>query len=134
MCSTDETSAPLPGIAIEYREAFLIVQRFRTAFRLHTTGRPEHIPTWCTFPVGTQLIWDDFYVVMEKLLSKKGVYFYQEGSPTTKIVLQLATVSEIIAFFKMRQPWQDKDYYVFDDTLTFCAAITHDDDIIYIEK
>ena len=134
MMNEENPFASLPGILIKNSSAALIIQRFRKAYRVYTDERPSNIPTWCTFPEGRQITWDEFYTKLKELSTDKRMYFYREGGDHEKYTLKHATATEIEVFFTTRQPWQDKDYYIFDESFRYCIAITHDDDIIFVTQ
>ncbi|HEY8941424.1 MAG TPA: hypothetical protein VIM59_14590 [Cellvibrio sp.] len=44
-------------------------------------------------------------------------------------VMVLSKADDFVKFLNNREPWQDYDACIFDENLTFCIAITHNDEI-----
>lgn len=40
-----------------------------------------------------------------------------------------ATASAVPQFFKAREPWEDFDVCIFDEEMTWCVAVTHNDEV-----
>lgn len=122
----DMEDFPLPGFAITGKEGNRIINNFLQKYRINTQGKIPRIPTWVTFshslfsaPMNIPSVFkSEWFVQYDQL------YFFDEhGNP---IKLYRASPQEIHLFFVKRQPWQDQDYYIFDDTYRWCIAITHD--------
>lgn len=132
----DMEEFPLPGSAITGEESDTVIKHFLQKYRINTQGRHPQIPTWVTFP-------DDWFSAQQSIpnifeeeqsipsvfedkwfVQYDQLYFFNEyGNP---VKLYRASPQEIHLFFVKRQPWQDRDYYIFDDTYRWCITITHD--------
>lgn len=47
-------------------------------------------------------------------------------------VMVRATVSFLLDFLAQREPWQDWDVCIFDCDVTWCAALTHNDEAKFV--
>lgn len=47
-------------------------------------------------------------------------------------VMVLSQAKTFIAFLEGREPWQDYDLCIFDEGITFCVALTHNDEVKFI--
>lgn len=47
-------------------------------------------------------------------------------------LMVLTTAERISNFLRQREPWQDFDVCFFDEKMTWCAALTHNDEMKYI--
>lgn len=92
--------------------------------RFFLTDRSDSIPVACRFASsqcyeGFQIGWFD-----EKL--SYVVYMENYG------VMVLAEPYKFLKFLGEREPWEDCDVCIFDKELTFCVALTHNDEIKFI--
>ncbi|MDR7090661.1 hypothetical protein [Cellvibrio fibrivorans] len=44
-------------------------------------------------------------------------------------VMILSKVDDFLTFLANREPWQDYDVCIFDEEITFCVALTHNEEI-----
>ena len=44
-------------------------------------------------------------------------------------LLRIATPLEVLDYLKNKEPWEDYDICLFDDSLEWCVGITHNDEI-----
>ncbi len=63
---------------------------------------------------------DDFH-------SRGPVYFLLENFPP---ILMACTAHEARSYFESKEPWEDYDICIFDDTMSFCYAASHEDRFI----
>jgi len=112
---------PLPGNLVANDVAEPIIKDFRSKYRIHTEGYPPNIPTWCTFPTSHQV---DENIFNHSQLQKQGnLYFYHERGNE----LYITTLKEIQSYFSQRNPWETNwDLYVFNASLAWCVAVTHE--------
>ena len=116
---------PLPGEAIPDEQAAEIKKAFLAKFRVFAPGRvPNNIPTACLLN-GRH---DPSYLNETRFLNRKSVFFYMDGS-----VLRRAKPAEIPQYLSKREPWEDYDICLFDETLSWCVGITHNDHVIVVE-
>lgn len=48
-------------------------------------------------------------------------------------VMILSDAKNFLKFLNEREPWQDYDVCIFDENLTFCVALTHNDEVKVID-
>jgi hypothetical protein len=126
---------PMPGQLLENSLSIHIVDRFKQTFRVLESDPYDIRPSWCYFPNGKYFGGEEVIEsVMSNLLQlNHSLFIYLEGtSDDNSLDLYKANAQEIKTFFEERFPWQDKDYYVFDDSYGWCLAITHDDAVIAV--
>lgn len=114
---------PLPGQLVESTTAEKIVADFRQRFRIADSARiPSNVPTACL------LQGDKATNVFQsqKFLEKDRIFFYLESAS----LLYLAEPQTILHYLAGRQPWEDYDICLFDESLEWCVGITHNDDVI----
>ncbi|HEY1013537.1 MAG TPA: hypothetical protein VGE07_12580 [Herpetosiphonaceae bacterium] len=118
---------PFPGSPLPPDDAAATIERFRGAFRIHTAGRHPRIPTWCAFPdAGARYEWDDLPALFAAL--PPALVFYNEHGPHPNV--WLASPAAILAFFTAKEPWEQRDFYVFDASCRWCLCVTHDDAVL----
>jgi hypothetical protein len=47
-------------------------------------------------------------------------------------VMVLTKVKAVLSLLSQREPWQDWDICLFDWSVTWCAAITHNDEVKFL--
>ncbi len=47
-------------------------------------------------------------------------------------VMVLTNVKAVLSFLSKREPWQDWDVCLFNRSVTWCAAITHNDEVKFV--
>lgn len=45
----------------------------------------------------------------------------------------LTTVDTLLSFLEKREPWQDFDMCIFDQEMTWCVALTHNDEVKFVD-
>jgi hypothetical protein len=126
---------PMPGQLLENSLSIRIVDRFKQTFRVLKLDPSDIRPSWCYFPKGKYFGGEEVIEsVMSNLLQfNHSLFIYLEGtSDDNSLELYATNAQEIKTFFEERFPWQDKDYYIFDDSYNWCLAITHDDAVIAV--
>jgi hypothetical protein len=126
---------PMPGQLLESSLAISIVDRFKQTIRVLKSDPSDIRPSWCYFPKGKYFGGEEIIEsVMCKLLQlNHSLFIFKEvRSHDNSLKLYATNAQEIKTFFEERFPWQDKDYYVFDDSYDWCLAITHDDAVIAV--
>lgn len=48
-------------------------------------------------------------------------------------VMVLTDARHVLEFLAQREPWQDFDVCLFDQEITWCAALTHNDEAKYVK-
>jgi len=101
------------------KEAFLA--RFRT---VSPAAVASNIPTACVLK-GRRT---PDYLNSRYFLTRKSVFFYldsQEGLHQTE-------PAEVLQYLSTREPWENYDICLFDETLEWCVGITHDNYVIVV--
>lgn len=112
---------PIPGVRLQEVETARFVEQFHQRYRICTLGRPDNIPTWCTFPFGTTT--DDNIFSTPYFQSCDALYLYQENG---KAVYRAAPYN-IQEYFVERNPWEtDWDFYILPFDLAWCITVTHE--------
>ncbi len=128
-------SIPMPGQRLTSTLSISIVDKFKQTFRVLKSDPSDVRPSWCYFPKGKYFGGEEVIAsLMSKLLRlNHSLYIFKEvRSKDNSLELFSANALAIKTFFEERQPWQDKDYYIFDDSYDWCLAITHDDDVMVV--
>jgi|ERR1035438_1921805 hypothetical protein len=117
---------PLPGDEVPKQQASLLVEAFIARFRLCKPSQtPSNVPTACVLQ-GRK---DREYLGKPRFLNRKSVLFYLESAHC----LRRTTPIEAADYFSAREPWEDYDVCLFDESLEWCVGITHNDDVIVID-
>ena len=115
---------PLPGQIMTGMEAEKIIKGFLHRFRKVDSARvPSNLPTACILQ-GRKL--KDISNI-PNLLRKPRIFFYLDPAPC---FLYLTEPESVLNYLAKRQPWEDYDICLFDESLEWCIGITHNDDII----
>lgn len=124
--SSDE-STPYPGSMVDIDVAKPIINKFVRTYRgCLYDGMPDNVPTACTLD-GEK---DSSVFDSEIFRSKKSLYVLFE-SPYE---LYIASGEEIFQFYHALEPWEDYDFCVYDETLNWCIGVTHNEDVLVIDK
>jgi hypothetical protein len=115
-----------PGMLVPSELAKPVLERFLAMFRVHTEGRPANIPTWCTLSKG--ILADEAILANPSFLGYESLYFFFENGRR----LHQASPQQIRNFFLNREPWENKDYYIFNPDISWCIAITHEVSVIFV--
>lgn len=87
-------------------------------------GRMESIPFACQFhAVESFNSFDDDWFAGEETV----VAFFENHN-----VMVLTEVKAVLSLLSQREPWQDWDVCLFNRSMTWCAAITHNDEVKFI--
>ncbi|HEY0738009.1 MAG TPA: hypothetical protein VGD69_24040 [Herpetosiphonaceae bacterium] len=122
---------PFPGISVPPEQAQTIQSEWLARYRRRIEGKHPQIPTWCTFPEDVPSRNDDGSIWQNSAFQAHPVvYFYSEYGPPPNLFR--ATPQQVQDYFERRNPWEDRDYYIFNPEYTWCIAVTHDDIIIVI--
>jgi hypothetical protein len=116
-----------PGEVVPPSRREELVRKFRRAFR---EGRmdpiwPDYYPTNLGFHdarIADESVFDD------PALAGRVVYFYDERREW----VCRTDAGRVRRFLEVRNPWEDHDYYVFDESWRWCIAVTHEDDVMVI--
>jgi hypothetical protein len=104
-----------------------IIDKFVKNYRRNLyNGMPENVPTACTLD-GTKNL-DIIHTETFRLIKKLYVLF---ESPDE---LYVASGEDVLGFYDSLEPWEDYDFCVFDDSLNWCIGVTHNEDVIVIDK
>ncbi|HEX2623341.1 MAG TPA: hypothetical protein VHL11_24440 [Phototrophicaceae bacterium] len=116
---------PYPGQLLSDEEGLPIIDAFKAKYR-----RPHphpKIPAWVTFESGIDVQVDEEIVDEAKFLNFERLYFYAERSKN----IYEATPEQIQYFIIARHVWEENDdVYVFNDTMDWCIAFTHEEYVI----
>lgn len=116
----------LPGEEIPKHEASPLVEAFLDRFRkCKAPETPSNVPTACTLR-GRK---DREYLNKPQFLDRKSILFYLEAAQ----ILRRTTPTAVADYFATREPWEDYDVCLFDESLKWCVGITHNDDVIVID-
>ena len=121
----DET--PYPGTRADDQRARTVAEGFRSLFRnVLYEDMPENVPTACTLAGldGADMIASDEFRHKERLL----VLFENPDE------LYVASGEQIFSYVSNRNPWEDYDLCIFDEAMTWCVGVTHDDKIILAKR
>ena len=114
---------PLPGELVERIKAEKIINDFRERFRKADPSQtPSNLPIACVLR-GSK---DKDILQSPKLLGKHQILFFLESAS----LLYSTKPQAVLDYLSKRQPWEDYDLCVFDESLEWCIGITHNDDII----
>lgn len=120
-------NTPDPGIEISDEGILKIVKKFIEIYRRELYEMmPDNVPTACTID-GVK---NNGILSSQAFKSMKSVYVLFD-SP---FKLLRASGSEVCSYVKNRNPWEDYDFCVFDESLKWAIGITHDDDVIVSDK
>lgn len=105
-----------PGVLLSRARTTQLREQLLAAF-----GDPKrrHLPLWFAFPFNPmprELLWSNAITRQPKLYLSVG-----KGSAAYE-----ASGEAIANFFRHQLPVEDFDLYVFDDTLEWCIASTHE--------
>lgn len=123
--TTDDFHTPLPGKEVFGEEVNLLRKAFLAKFRVFGAGKvPNNLPTACVlngrrFPN---------YLNSPYFLTRKSVFFYLDGQSS----LWETTPAQVLHYLSIREPWEDYDICLFDDTLEWCVGITHNNYVIVV--
>lgn len=124
--SNDELT-PFPGSQVAKERAKPIIDKFIRAYRgCLYDGMPENVPTACTLD-GEK---DSGAIDSENFRSMKSLYVLFE-SPNE---LYIASGEEVFQFYDGLEPWEDYDFCVYDETFNWCIGVTHNEDVLVIDK
>lgn len=116
----------LPGDAIPRREASRLIEAFLKKFRRCKPAEiPSNVPTACTLTGRNERD----YFNTPQFLDNKSVLFYLEAAQ----ILNRTTATAVAHYLAVREPWEDYDVCLFDESMEWCVGITHNDDVIVID-
>jgi len=113
----DET--PKPGTMVLADMADSVIDRFYTKFKREKVGLPTDLPAWCTFDKGIKI--DEGILFHPALMGQQPLYIFFENGKK----LYRANIEQIRVYFKEKEPWEDYDIYIFNDTMNWCIVFTH---------
>jgi len=120
---TPQFATPLPGDKVPKQEASLLTKKFKDKFRKYTESEiPNNVPTACLL-MGRK---DHAYLDNPRFLKHKNILFYLEAA----CILHRASPMVIAHYFLIREPWENYDVCLFDESFGWCVGITHNDDVI----
>jgi hypothetical protein len=123
---TPQFETQLPGDQVPQQQAKLLVKAFIEKFRTcEPAVTPSNIPTACVL----QGRIDHEFLSDSRFLARKEILFYLESADC----LRRTTPTSAAHYFSTREPWEDYDVCLFDESLEWCVGVTHNDDIIVIE-
>ncbi len=123
--SNNDDNTPDPGIRIDEIIAKPIISKFLKIYRIQDPTIPSNLPTCCIL----EGIKNSLVLYSNKFLSYKKVYLLYEPSK------QLYEVSppNFLDYLRIKQPWEDYNMCVFDEDMTWCIGVTHNDDVIVVD-
>lgn len=120
-----EYDTPLPGGTVSDGEAAAIKKAFLAKFRGVDHARvPSNIPTACVLQGHD----NPAYLKESRFLNRKSIFFYTDGGG-----LRRSNPVEVLHYLEVREPWESYDICLFDETLSWCVGITHNDSIIVVD-
>jgi len=123
---------PLPGRDIANPTKASVIKQFLEVFRVFSKGEaPYNIPTACLVkgPRGSEVLKDPTF------LARKNIYFYLEsGEVPEDEILRICDATDLVQYVKQKEPWEDYDLCTFDESMTWCLAVSHNDTITYLER
>ena len=96
-----------------------VIARFRSVFRRTGPETPANLPTACTFPFALD---EDPAVALHSRTAREVFVLFEHSAD-----LRRTSVPQLLSFLKERQPWENTDICVFDDTFSWCVGLTHND-------
>ncbi|MDB6034853.1 MAG: hypothetical protein JWM16_5191 [Verrucomicrobiales bacterium] len=113
----------LPGQVVRGCEADKITEEFLRRFRNADPAKiPSNVPTACMLQ-GRK---GGGIFQSPKFLGKKRVFFFLESAS----LLHSADPQAVVNYLAQREPWEDYDICLFDESYEWCVGLTHNDDII----
>lgn len=118
---------PLPGLVVPDGIASGLLDAFIEKFRgIIPPEVPANLPTACVLK-GRK---DPDYLRRAPFVSRTIVLVWFETAKR----LHQATPDEILKYLADKQPWEDYDICLFDETLHWCVGLTHNNDVIVVER
>ena len=113
---------PLPGIQLPETTADNVIRQFKEKFYRPSSNKPQPGRIWLAFPenMPSQRS-DDSILSSPAFLGYRTVLFWIEG---TNEVYQ-ATPRQVAEHFAARNPWEDFDTYIFNESMEWCIVFTH---------
>lgn len=122
-----EFYTPLPGRLIPEEIAAAAIEKFEARYKMNNArGFADNVPAACALQ-GRR---DSNYLDNEAFRNRRLVFFYFDNPA----MLREANPGEIAEYYRKREPWEDYDFCVFDESLKWCVGVTHNDDIIVVES
>jgi len=123
---TESPNTPFPGKEVPLRDKVQILKLFLSRYRIFPDGEiPINIPTACL--VDGEIV-DATFIVSDAFSQVERVYFFVEsGDALENETLHICAPSEAFEYLQSKEPWEDYDICLFDNTLSWCFAISHND-------
>ncbi len=86
--------------------------------------RQESIPISCRI----KPVWQSSQLEKSWFRNISKVVVYMENYD----LMVLAEIDDVLRFLNSREPWQDFDVCIFDEDMTWCAALTHNDEAKFL--
>lgn len=123
---------PLPGRDVPSPRRETLIKQFLAAFRVFPPGEvPSNIPTACLIKGshGPEVLADPTF------RARKNIYFYLEsGDVRENDDLRICDALDLIQYVEQKEPWEDHDICAFDDSMTWCLAVSHEDTVSYFVR
>jgi len=118
---------PLQGRAVSTSEADRILPVFLERYRVRElNGIPSNLPTACTLDgVENESVLDS-----NRFLSQGDLYILFEYPRK----LFVASPKSIVEYLRSKEPWEDYDVCIFSADLSWCVGVTHNDQVILVDK
>jgi|GEM_PF-1513714 len=114
-------ATPFPGSEVLDPEKQNAITRFDSVFGVHRGGtKPFNIPNACLIEgEPAQNFWES-----SEFLNRDRLFLFVENHPT---ILMTCMPREVRVYFASKELWEDYDICIFDETMTFCYAASHED-------
>jgi len=118
---------PKPGKIISTDKATLLIETFRSAFEPYFDSSMEDtIPMACRLE-GTSISEDLSEISIAN--DSKAYSFFENTNE-----LFLTSPKAMADYLQRREPWEDYDICIFDTSLKWCIAISHEDRCIWVKR
>ena len=121
-----EFETPLPGCKVPEGKATRLIRDFVKKFRTaDPSAVPSNLPTACLLK-GRE---DKRYLHEPRFLQRKRLLFLLESAG----ILREVTPTDIMEYLEAREPWEDYDICLFDESLDWSVGITHNGDVLVVD-
>lgn len=115
------------GTAFEGEEQSALVEDFLRVFRpVLPASKPSNIPTACILN-GESI---DGGIKAVGVVRNQDVILLFEYP----ICARKADASRALEFMKLKEPWEDYDCCIFDESLSWCLGVNHNDGVTFVGR
>ncbi|WP_156919344.1 hypothetical protein [Azovibrio restrictus] len=113
-----------PGERLASYDSADLANRFFKKFRIADAKNMAR--TWTVFSPGLYVEEVGFDVLLDPFVDEQPCLYISSDIRDSGICIHKARASEIRDYFKNLPPWEDQDWYIFDSSLEWCIAVTHE--------